>query len=206
MFALIHRELQDHLAYLLVASLISIVMIAIMVCTVLWSAEESTLTFTILLTVVLLPAFYALGVAQMYVDRANRVSPLLATRAVTRSRILAARVLAGGIVILLTLAPPVIAATVLLHRFAPPLAFYWRMIVQVSMVVVLTGFACYCMGLLVGWSTSLVKLVGGALLLLPLVVPIALIKGAGTEAIALLLLLVVASLLRVWHEFTSVSL
>jgi hypothetical protein len=206
MLTLIGRELQDHLAYLLVASLSSIIMIVITVCMVLWSAEEDALAFAVLLTVGLFGVFYTLGIAQMYTDRANRLSPLIATLAVTRSRILTARVLTGGLVILLTLVPPVIAAILLLHYFAPPLAFYWRIVVEVSAAVVLTGFACYCMGLLIGWSTSKVRLVGGALLLLPLVVPIALVKGAGPEAVALLLLLVVASLLRVWHEFTSVSL
>jgi ABC-type transport system involved in multi-copper enzyme maturation permease subunit len=154
----------------------------------------------------LLGLFCMLGAAQMYSDRANRVSGLLATLAVTRSRILAARVLAGAAVILAMLVLLLIAAIAILHVIGAPIAFFWRTIAEVSATLVLTSFACYCVGLLMGWTTNkaypaLSVLFGMFLIMLLLVV-----KGFGLAAIGLLLLFIAAALLCVWHRFTSVSL
>ena len=72
--------------------------------------------------------------------------------------------------------------------------------------LVLACFACHGVGLLSGWTTNkAIPVLGiffGALLVGLLVV----VKGLGIPAILLLLLFSVASLLNVWHRYTSVSL
>ena len=155
---------------------------------------------------ILLVGFCGLGASQMYSDRASRISSLLATQGVTRSRILAARVLVGVATVLASLVPPAVTILILLWAFLPPLSFYWRMAAEIFTVAVLTGVAGYCVGLLVSWTTSKAWLVAGNLLLWSLVTSLVWIKGFGPDVMAILLLLIVAMLLRVWHGFTSASL
>ena len=206
MLTLINRELQDHAVYLLTAALIGTLTAGIMIYQAVWGLHESVFAFSALNALALLLVYCALGVAQMYTDRANRISSLLATLAVTRSQILTARVLFGLLTILLTLGPLVLTAVVVLHVFAPPLAFYRQAVIEAGATVVLTAVACYCMGLLIGWTTRKAVLLLSVLLLLPLVVPIFVVKGFGPGAHVILLVLIVASLVRLWHKFAAVSL
>lgn len=160
----------------------------------------------VFLVVALLLGLCSLGLAQMHGDRAHRISPLLSTLAVTRNRILAARVLVGGLAVLLAFVPVIVTSTILLRAVMPPLAFYERMLVEVSLTILLAGLACYSVGLLVGWSTNRLWLVGGGALLFILVLSLLWIKGFGADTMLLLLLVTGALLLRVWHVFTSASL
>jgi hypothetical protein len=206
MLTLIRRELYDHISYLILALLISFIIIGMVILMVLWDMPEASFALATFVAVGLLGIFSFLGTAQMYSDRANRISALLATLAVTRSRVLAARVLAGAIVIVLSFLPVAIAAVALLHTLVPPLAFYWRMILEVGTTMVLLGFACYCAGLSVGWTGNKVLLLAADLVLFVLIVPVFLVKGFGIEAIVILLLLVGAMLLRTWKSYATVSL
>ncbi len=90
--------------------------------------------------------------------------------------------------------------------FAPPLEFYGRMLVEIPLTLLLTAAACYCAGLLVGWTTSKAWLLAGSVLLLLSLVSLVVIKGFGLEAMAILLLFIGATLLYAWHAFTSSSL
>jgi len=206
MLTLIRRELYDHISYLILALLVSFIIIGMMILLVLWDMPEASFALATFVAVGLLGVFCIFGAAQMYGDRANRVSSLLATLAVTRSRILAARVIAGAIVVLLSFLPVAIVALALLHALVPPLSFYWRMILEVGATAVLLGFACYCAGLSIGWTSNKVLLVVTLLLLYVLIVPLFLVKGFGIEAIVILLLLVAAMLLRTWKSYTTASL
>ena len=206
MLTLIKRELYDQIAYVLLAPFISLTVIGVMIYAVMLDIPDASFAFGAFTIQGLLILFCFLGAAQMYSDRANRVSALLATLAVTRSRILTARVAAGGIVVLLTLIPVAVVAIVLVHLFAPPLAFHARMIVEMTTTVMLLGFAGYCVGLLIGWTSNKILLVAGCVLLLALIMPVFLIKGFGAEAIVILLLLIGAMLLRTWTNYTSAAL
>jgi len=159
-----------------------------------------------LLTFLLLLGLYALGAAQMYGDRANRISSLLTTQAVTRSRVLAARALVGLLAVLAVLLPVVVTAVVLLWAFLPPLDFYRRLLVEIPLTLALTAFACHSAGLLVGWTTNRIRLLAGAVLLVTAVASLLWIKGFGPDVMAVLLLFIAATLLRTWHTFTSTSL
>ncbi|MBN2131280.1 MAG: hypothetical protein JW741_17400 [Sedimentisphaerales bacterium] len=206
MLTLIKRELYDQIAYVVLTSLMSLIVIGIMIYTVMLDIPDASFAFGAFTMQGLLMLFCFLGAAQMYSDRANRVSPLLATLAVTRSRILAARVAAGALLVLSALIPVAVVAIVLVHLFAPPLAFHARMIVEISTTVALLGFASYCVGLYMGWTSNKILLVAGCVLLLALIMPVFLIKGFGAEAIVILLLLIGALLVRTWTNYTTAAL
>ena len=206
MLTLIGREVRDHIAYLLGLGIVTAIMIVVMILAAFQELEAQLLTPVVILILTLLLGLYALGAAQMYGDRANRMSSLLATLAVTRSRILAARVFVGVLAVVISFVPLVVTITVLLRTFGPPLWLYGRMVVEISVTTILTGMACYCLGLVSGWTTNKTRLLAGSTLLVALVASLVWIKGFGPEIMAILLLFIGATLLRVWRTFTLVSL
>ncbi len=206
MLTLIGRELRDHSVYVVLAGLVTVGTIALAVIVAVWGVAEISALLVAGMMPLLLALFCVLGAAQMYTDRANRISALLATSAVTRSRILSARVLAGTAIILAMLVSLLIAGVAILHVIGAPLALYGHAIAEISVTVALAGFACYCVGLLLGWTANkaypALSVLVGILLVMLLVV----VKGFGMTAIMLLLLFCIASLLHVWYRFTSVPL
>jgi len=206
MLTLIGREIRDHLVYLVGLGLVGAILIAILIAAAFEGIQIEIVPPIIMLTLILGVGLCALGATQMYGDRVNRVSPLLATLAVTRNHILAARIVVGILAVLLALVPVIVASTILLRMFLPPLAFYGRMLVETSVTMILVGLACYSVGLLVGWTTSRAWLLGGCLLLLTVPISLVWIKGFGPDAMMLLLLFIGAALLQTWHTFTSASL
>jgi len=207
MLSLIAREIRDQVVYLVGLCLTAITMLALLILQIYVQMEMVYLPILGMGVALLLIGFCALGMGQMYGDRVNRIAPLLATLAVTRTRILAARVAVGVLAVLATLVPIAIAVTLVLGAFLPPLEFYWRMIVGISITSLLVGMACYCVGLLIGWTTNktALLLVDG-LLLVALLVSVVWIKGFGLDTAGLLLLFIGATLLRTWQTFTSASL
>jgi len=205
MLALIQRELQDHLVYIVLAGLIVAVMIAVAILTACWGMAPAGLGIGGAATALLLALFCLLGAAQMYADRANRISALLATLAVTRTRILAARVLTAVVLISAIFVPLLVTVVAILYSIGTPLTLYRGTIAEVSVTLVLTCLAGHCIGLLAGWTANrtipALSVLFGMLLLMSFVI----VKGFGLAAIGLLLLFIVASLLHVWHRFTSVS-
>jgi hypothetical protein len=206
MLTLIGRELRDNFAHLILAGFFSLCTVAIAIVSVYWGIAWASLPISVIMGIILVVLYTTLGAAQMYMDRANRISSLLATLAATRSRILAARVLAGATIILTTLVPLLITAVAIAHLEDAPLAFYRGVIAEVFAAVALTGFACYCVGLLLGWTAIKAFPALGILFLATLVVLLVVIKGFVLTAIVLLLLFSVACLAHVWYRFTSVSL
>ncbi len=73
-------------------------------------------------------------------------------------------------------------------------------------MIVLTGWTCYGVGLLIGWSPNKAHRLVGLFLLLVLVGSLVVVKGFGPEAMAILSLSLGATLVRTWHTFTSASL
>jgi hypothetical protein len=206
MLSLIRREIRDNLIYVLAPCVVSILTVGILVSVFLSGIRAAAIPFGNLLLLVLFLGFGALGSAQMYGDRANRISPLLSTLAVTRDRILAARVLAGVLAILAALVPVIVASVILLQTFLPPFEFYRRIVVEVSVTAILAGLACYCVGLLVGGTTSRAWLLVGNLPLLALCASLLLVKGFGPEVMLILVVLIGALLVRTWLRFTTASL
>jgi len=206
MLTLIAREFRDNLACLILTGFHSLFTIAIAIVSAYWGIPWAGLLIAVIMGIILAILFTTLGAVQMYTDRANRVSSLLATLATTRSRILAARVLAGAMVILTTLVALLITAVAIASLEDAPLALYRSTIAEVFATVVLTSFACYCVGLLLGWTAIKAFPALGMLFLMALVVLLVVIKGFVLPAIVLLVLFSVACLAHVWYRFTSISL
>jgi ABC-type transport system involved in multi-copper enzyme maturation permease subunit len=206
MLRLIAREIQDHGVYFGACCVLSAIIISALLCMIVYGVAGGWIWLACTMAGLLFLAFGVLGAGQMYGDRANRVSALLATQAVTRSRILAARVLTGIVTVAVTLVPVLVTTVVLLRLKAPPLEFYSRMVWDISIVLALTGLACHGMGLLIGWTSSKSRLITGFLCLMLLLASLVVVKGFGPPAMALLALLLLAVWGRVWHTFTSTSL
>jgi ABC-type transport system involved in multi-copper enzyme maturation permease subunit len=206
MLSLIGREIRDHIVFVLAQCVFALLMIVLAIRAFLSDVGMAFLVPVGLLMCLPLLIFCFLGATQMYGDRAHKVSALLGTLAVTRNQILAARVLVGVLTITATIVPPVVAILVLMRLLVPGAELWYRMVGEMSVTLALTGLASYCVGLLVGWTTSRVWLIAGNLLLLLVIVSLVYIKGFGPEVMGVLLLVITAALLRVWHTFTSASL
>ena len=207
MLTLIRREFHDHLIYPLGSCTVSALAVAVMIYASFSGAQPlAAIIFPSLLLLISFVGFSGLGTAQMYGDRANRISALLSTLAVTRHRILTARILVGILTVLLATVPVFVTAAILLRMFVPPPDFYRPMVVEISLTAILLGIACYSVGLLVGWTTSRAWLFVGNLLLLALSASLIAVKGFGPEAMLLLVIFIAAVLGCTWHKFTSASL
>jgi ABC-type transport system involved in multi-copper enzyme maturation permease subunit len=205
MLTLIGREIRDHMVYVVGLGLVMAITIAVLIAFAYEGFQSTAVLPLSLLAIMMLLGFCALGAGQMYGDRANRISPLLSTLAVTRNRIFAARVVTGVLVVLLTLAPIIVATVILLQVFVPPFEFYRRLVVETSVMAVLMGTTCYSLGLLAGWTSSKSRLFLGSCLPI-LGLSIVGVKGFGPEAMLILLIIIGAALVCTWHKFTSASL
>ena len=210
MYALIKREIQDHIAYFVGAAIFSVVFIIISVSLTHSKGTEDPSIFAIGLgtpvaTVVIL-GFCAMGATQMYLDKTRKISAFLSTLAVSRSRILLARIITGILAILTLLVPPAVTALVLSHLSNPPIPMYPGMILETFTISFLMAFACYCLGLLTGWNSSKITPTLGGIVLTCILVPLIFVKGFGVHIVVILVLFIIASLLRTWHTFITTSL
>ena len=205
MFTLIKREIEDHVVNFLLAVVISATMVGLLVYFAL-TEFEAALELLLPMGVLALLACCSMGITQVYTDRANKISPFLATLAVTRGQILTARCIVGVLAILTLLVPAAVAAVVLLSKFLPPIAFYWRAIVDVFATAFLGALTCYCLGLLIGSTTRRLLLVGGCLAVPPAVLVLVVAKGFGTQVMIVLGLVILASLVRVATKLSSTPL
>ena len=209
MLALIKREIEDFFVYFLAAIVASAVLVAFL-CTAAFHFERPVwylfTGLTIPLIVILVIGFSAMGVTQMYIDRNRRISAFLSVLPVTRSRILAAKIITGLSAILIVLLPVTIAAIALRHLLLPPIPVFAKLITEFVTTTFLVLFACYCLGLLTGWTSNKITPTFGALGLNLILFTLIIIKGFGPEVKLLLVLVIVACLVRTWHKFTSTSL
>jgi len=211
MYALIKREIQDHIVYFIGAAVFSAIFI-IMTISILhnYNLRRQPPAFLIVLGIpsltIVIFGICAMGSTQMYLDRSKKISALLSTLAVSRNRILLARIITGILAILLLFVPLTISSGILLRLFAPPVPLFTGMVFEISVVVFLMAFACYCIGLQTGWNSNPLTPSLGALFLTCILVPLILIKGFGVHIVVILVLFIVASLIRTWHTFMKTSL
>lgn len=210
MFALIKREIEDHIAYFLGAVLFSAIFCAIALSLTYHDDYEdpspAAVALLIPTAIVAVFGFCAMGVSQMYTDRTRKISSLLSTLPVTRGQLLIARIVTAVLAMLVLLVPLAVTAAILLRLFPPPYPIYTHYVAEIFTAVFLMGFACYCLGLQLGWSSGKVIPTLGSLVLTIILVPLIIIKGFWDHAIIILLLLIFASLTRTWQKFTSTPL
>jgi hypothetical protein len=104
------------------------------------------------------------------------------------------------------LLPVCITAAVLLCISLPPFRFYSHTFLEISATVFLIALACYCLGLQAGWSMSKILMLLASLVFPPFIVTLVLVKAFGGQAMAVLLVLIVACILRVAAKFFSTAL
>jgi len=209
MFTLIKREIEDHIAYFIGAIILSAVLTALLASAVYYNEASERPVFiglSIPAIVVLIIGFASMGVSQMYTDRSRKLSAFLSSLPVTRSRILIARIITGILAILVVLLPLTITGTILWRLFAPPIPIFPGLIFDISVTAFLMAFACYCIGLQTGWTSSRITPTLGGLLLTGILVPLIVVKGFGLQIKIILIVFIVASLIRIWQKFTSTAL
>ncbi|OHB75190.1 MAG: hypothetical protein A2Z25_03800 [Planctomycetes bacterium RBG_16_55_9] len=210
MFALIKREIRDHVIYFIAAAaLAAILIIALTSFAVRHGTRidwDDLIAPVIPFAIIIMLGFCAMGVSQMYTDRNRRISAFVSTLPVTRTHILLARILTGILIILILFIPLLIAIVILMRMFTPPISMYDGIVFDVSATILLMAFACYCIGLLTGWSSNKLTPTLGALALTCILMPLIVVKGFGWEIIVILGLFIAASLIRTWQTFTSTPL
>jgi len=218
MFTLIKREIRDHIVYFIVAAVLSaiFIFISIFVISQYESSRRSnyggvdTGMFTVGVGVptvaIVIIGFCGLGTSQMYLDRTRKISAFLSTLAVSRDRILLARIITGILVILTLLVPLTIAAMTLFRLYAPPVLFNPGMVFEIFTAAFLMAFACYCIGLQTGWNSGKVAPTLGGIGLTCIFVPLIFVKGFGLHIVVILVLFIIASLIRIRHTFMTTSI
>ncbi len=211
MFTLIKREIQDHIVYFIGAAVFSGIFIGISISLIydypmrIDMAVARVGLGTAAATIVIF-GFFAMGATQMYTDRIRRISAFVSTLSVSKSRILLARIITGILVIVTLLVPLVVAAVILLRLFTPPIPMYSEMVLEVFTGTFLMAFACYCIGLQYGWTSSKITHTLGWIGLTCILTSLILIKGFGLHTVVILALFIVVSLIRTWQTFKSTSL
>lgn len=208
MFTLIKREIEDNIAYFAAAALFSTALVIVAI-SFAYNAEAlhvAALSLSIPILVLAILGFAAMGASQMYTDKTRKISAFLSTLRVTRAQILVARIVTGILTILILLIPLAVTAAVLLRIFPPPYPIYPHFVSEIFTTVFLTAFACYCLGLQIGWSPNKVIPVLGSIGATAVIVPLIIIKGFGVYTVIIMLLLIFASLTRTWQKFTSTPL
>jgi len=217
MFTLIKREIRDHIVYFILVAVLAAVFILMSIPVVSRYAaikgsryDRGAPGFAVGIGVpvvaIVIIGICGLGAAQMYLDRTRKISAFLSTLAVSRSRILLAKIITGILVILTLLVPLAITAVILLRLYVPPVLIYPGMVFEIFVAVFLMAFACYCIGLQTGWNSNAITPSLGALFLAGIFIPLILIKGFSLQIVVILVLFIIASLIRIWHTFMTTSL
>ena len=211
MFTLIKREIEDHLAFFLGAIIATPILIVLLVSVVFnYDPPHDIPVYAVGLfipvLVVAVIGLPAMGASQMYTDRTRRISAFLSGLPVTRSQILVARIVTGVLAILIVLAPLTITGKVLRSLLLPPIPIYPGLIADISITAFLMAFACYCLGLLTGWTSSRITPTLGGIALTVILLPLILVKGFGLHIKVILILFIVASVVRIWQKFKSTAL
>jgi len=211
MFTLIKREIEDHIVYFIGAVIVAAILIALLLSLstiYTFESKERPLLLVLAIPVILalVLGFSGMGVSQMYTDRNRKISAFLSSLPVTRGQILIARIIAGILAILIVLLPLTVTAKILWRLFAPPIPIFPGLIFDLSVTAFLMAFACYCLGLQTGWTSSRITPTLGGLVLTCILVPLIVVKGFGLQIKIILIVFIIASLIRTWQKFKSTVL
>ncbi len=209
MLTLIKREIEDNYVFFIGTLLLAAVFIAIFVWQLYYGKTDDGPFIGVPLWNAFLGVliFCGMGAAQMYGDRTKKISALLATLAVTRNQIFAARIIAGFLLVIIGFAPlAAVTITAVLTRAIEPGHSVRLLYPEVSIPMFLLGLACYCIGLQAGWASNRIAPTLGSLVITIVLITAVLIKGFGWEIYAVLFFVIAACLLRAWRTFLSAAL
>ncbi len=208
MFTLIIREIEDNRLFFIGALILAIIFSGLFFW-MLYNGAYDDVTFAALPfwnAMFGMLIFSGMGAVQMYLDRRRKISALLATLAVSRNKIFAARVIAGILLVFIGLIPLLeITVTAVLARSVEPAHSVRLLYPEISIPVFLLGFACYCIGLQAGWTSNQLTAALGALGLSFILFSVILIKVFGWEIYAILVFLISACLIRAWYKFSTAA-
>jgi hypothetical protein len=210
MFALIKREIRDHVGFFIAMIIISAILVGILVSVTLeyQSIDRAIPRMGALLAAVMIASFlfFSMGAVQMYIDKTRRISAFISTLPVSRSQILLAKLVAGVLAILTLLVPLAIAVAILFRLFSPPIPVFAGVLFDTFAGIFLTAFACYCIGLQAGFKSGKAGPALAGLALTAILISLVIVKGLGSPIVLVVVPFIIASLVRVWHTFTSTSL
>ena len=211
MFTLIKREIYDHIAYYIGAIVFSLLAMIIMLfmARIMNDINEMILApvaASMPVVLIFILGSTAMGVSQMRMDKNKKISAFLSTLAVTRDKILWAKIISGILAILLFFIPLLFMAAFLYKFFFPPVTILQSIFFNVYKVIFLISLSCYCIGLQTGWNSSRLIPTLGGLFLTCIFLTIIFVKGFSEELSVLLILFIIASLVRIRYRFISTSL
>jgi hypothetical protein len=208
MLTLIMREIEDNRVFFIGALILAFIFSVLFLWWIYYGVFDDVLFggLPIWNAILGMLIFCGFGAAQMYFDKGKKISALLATLAVNRGQIFAARVITGFLLVLIGLVPLVaVTITAVLTKSIEPAHSVRLLYPEVSIPVFLLGFACYCIGLQAGWTSNRLIPTLGALGLSFVFMSVILIKGFGWEIYVILVFLITACLVRAWHRFSTAA-
>jgi len=209
MFTLIKREICDNIVYFIGAAILTAILIAIVIFMAYQIGRGDSVVYiglSLPVIVILMIGFSGMGVSQMYTDRARKISAFLSILPVSRNQILFARIVTGILAILTVILPLIATCMALRYLFAPPIPVLSGIFYDIFIVVFLLGFACYCLGLMTGWTTNKIAPAMACFVLTFILASLIIVKGFGPCIKGILILFIVACLTRTWQKYTSTSL
>ena len=214
MFTLIKREIEDNA----IIFIIGLAMTLILVC---WLSTEVAMNapqkvpigldqgmYNIFVFLIPITAFLAnaLGAAQMYKDKNQKISAFLLTLATTRNKIISARIIAGVIWILMVIVPIAITELLLVQIFPILIPYPKSLIIKLFITMFLMSLSCYSVGLVVGDSKRKNFSQTMGMIIAIIILTLVIIKGFGADTALILIILTAALLGRVWQKFSTAAL
>ena len=214
MLTLIKREIRDHLILFTLPLILTAFYVVATITPIFWRemnwvpvgipmAMYTIFVWILLLIPVLLTSF---GAHQMYSDKNKKISALLSTQATTRNRILIAKFTTGLLLTLIIFIIIVFTNVIALKLVPRLIPTDNSLLSRMFIVSFLCSFACYCLGLNLGWNTNRFFPILGSVLLSAIIITMIIIKGFGVQTCFLLLLIIVAACLRMWNKFMTTAL
>ncbi len=214
MLMLIRRELDSLFTFLVLEVTMAAMLIAFIISSVMYKQMANTpvgiptvMISTLWLLIFLLPFLSgSIGASQMYWDRDKKISTFLCTLATTRNRILAARIIAGMLV--MSVVPICLAVTdaMLLKVYPRLVPIEAGVFARMFLITLLINLACYAMGLQMGWSQNKYLPSLGELAVCVIVVSVIVLTGLSVHSMVILGFVAVGSFVRAWQKFMSTSL
>lgn len=207
MLALIKREIEDLAVYLLITSVLTVAMVIFLFSYTKYSGwgDGDILRTAGIFTGAAFLIFTTMGASQMYSDRLRGISTFLVTHAVGRRHVFAARLIVGFLFHLVVYGSVTIAVLVLIRQLPPQTIVYQEYLIKRAIEIFLLSFACYSMGLLVGFTSSKIRSLG-ALVLIVLFLSLVIVKGFGAPTVVLASVVIMASLVRSWSNYKNAAI
>jgi len=214
MLTLIKREIEDNFGLFIIGLATSLIYVCWLSTTVAMQAEKWVPTglngamYNIFILLIPVTAFLAtaLGSAQMYKDKNQKISAFLLTLATTRNKIISARIIAGLILILMVIVPIAITELILVQVFPVLIPYPKTLIIKIFVTMFLMSLCCYSVGLTVGDNKRrhISQIAGGIITVI--ILTLIIIKGFGIETALMLVIITAALLGKVWQKFSTAAL